>query len=624
MRRAVVALGILLVAVPAASGVAAAQTPPTSASGAGGPAQPGGQPSQQGQPGPPNQQPAQGPQGQPPQQGQGQAPVGPTTTVNDPPNVKADARLAAGALARKVSIMMLLGGFGTPPNARLTTLLEPSTIIPTTDRAELLRQLELAMPDADAALRKLLADGVDPQQDVVTLLSPLSPNDKEALKNGGTVAIDSEFVARSFDSLINRNGRRPNGQTPPDPVQIRDAVPGIVADAPPLGQLASTLPSGGGGANPSRSVPAGVTSTGGAPAPDSTGPNALLIAAFAIALLAIGGAIALLISQRRSRRPAHIDDLLEVSRRLTNATATGEIDRAIVREGIGLANASAGALVRRRDGRLVVGFESQPDMLVPEHLMDGIFARVAETGQSVTQISATEPAIRSLPVSLAAVPLVGGGAVAAVLVVIRRDAEPFTVFDRDVLASLAPVAAAALHSASQAEAAMEQSMLDPLTGAGNRRRLDTELPALLAETGDRPTGFIMIDLDRFKSVNDTHGHPAGDAVLRGVASLLRETVRPGDRVYRYGGEEFCVVLPDTEEDAARDVAERVRETIGRRAFDAGLAQPLHATASFGVAVTYDGDMASLLGRADAALYDAKEAGRDRVSVARRVTPDPAS
>jgi len=302
--------------------------------------------------------------------------------------------------------------------------------------------------------------------------------------------------------------------------------------------------------------------------------------------------------------------LLEVSRRLTDVAATGDVDRAIVRDALDLVYADGAALVRRANGHLEVAAESTADLLVSDALARGVIAQVADTGQPLVQVSATERAIRNLPVALAAVPMVNGGRVEAVLVMIRRQSEPFVPAERDVLVALAPVAAAALQTAGQTRAAREESLADPLTGVGNRRRFDAELPATLAD--DRATALAIVDLDHFKAVNDTHGHPAGDALLKQVGALMRGAMRPGDSVYRIGGEEFALVFRHTTFADAVDAAERVRTAIAERPFDIGGHGPLRATASIGVAVAVDEDAARLTANADAALYAAKESGRNRV------------
>jgi len=304
--------------------------------------------------------------------------------------------------------------------------------------------------------------------------------------------------------------------------------------------------------------------------------------------------------------------LLDVSRRLTDVAATGNVDRAIVRHALDLVPGDGAALVRTANGGgpLTVAAESDDDLLVADALGQGVIAQVAETGQPLVQVSATERAIRNLPVAVVAVPMVNAGRVEAVLVMIRRHSEPFVPAERDVLVALAPVAAAALQTASQTRAAVEESLADPLTGVGNRRRFDSELPATLAD--DRATALCILDLDHFKSVNDTYGHPAGDALLKQVAAVTQGAMRPGDSVYRIGGEEFALVLRHATFADAVDVAERVRSAIASESFDVDHDEPLSATASIGVAVAVDADAAKLIASADAALYAAKESGRNRI------------
>jgi diguanylate cyclase (GGDEF)-like protein len=126
----------------------------------------------------------------------------------------------------------------------------------------------------------------------------------------------------------------------------------------------------------------------------------------------------------------------------------------------------------------------------------------------------------------------------------------------------------------------------------------------------------MIDLDHFKQVNDTHGHPAGDAVLRHVAALVRQTLRSTDVPSRYGGEEFVVILPETGREHAEKVAEKIRATVQERpAVYKDLSIPV--TVSIGVATwSHEKPVApeTLISRADEAVYRAKTEGRNRVCV----------
>ena len=157
---------------------------------------------------------------------------------------------------------------------------------------------------------------------------------------------------------------------------------------------------------------------------------------------------------------------------------------------------------------------------------------------------------------------------------------------------------------------------DSLTGALARRAW-LELAAAEMQRWQRyqqPFAIGMLDVDHFKQINDTHGHPIGDAVLRDLASQVRAALRSADRLGRYGGEEFVVLMPGTDLAAAQVVAERVAATV-RSAVPQ--AQAPQCTVSIGVAAVQAGDATFelLLARADAALYQAKSSGRDRVVVA---------
>ncbi|MGY0195679.1 diguanylate cyclase [Leptothrix sp. BB-4] len=164
----------------------------------------------------------------------------------------------------------------------------------------------------------------------------------------------------------------------------------------------------------------------------------------------------------------------------------------------------------------------------------------------------------------------------------------------------------------------EQSLRDPLTGLYNRRHLDAALPQALAQArkAGQPVSLLMGDLDHFKRINDVHGHPAGDEVLRRVAALLRRHARSSDIAGRYGGEEFLLILPGL---AKADAGQRARQLI--EAIAALLlpidGQTIRLTSSIGVAASPDDgdDAEALIAAADAALYAAKHGGRNRVEMA---------
>lgn len=174
------------------------------------------------------------------------------------------------------------------------------------------------------------------------------------------------------------------------------------------------------------------------------------------------------------------------------------------------------------------------------------------------------------------------------------------------------------------EALHELAIRDELTGLYNRR----EMSRLLLEEVkrcrryERSLSLIMLDLDNFKRVNDTYGHPVGDGVLRWLVQLLNDNVRSADRLARYGGEEFAVILPETDPVEALEMAERLRKSVADRPFvfaqSSGILSEIHITISAGIAgiPAHCMDENSLIAAADQSLYEAKRQGRDRVVCSR--------
>jgi diguanylate cyclase (GGDEF)-like protein len=171
---------------------------------------------------------------------------------------------------------------------------------------------------------------------------------------------------------------------------------------------------------------------------------------------------------------------------------------------------------------------------------------------------------------------------------------------------------------SSREALRDQATRDPLTGLWNRAAildiLGDELARSAREGGS--LGVLMADLDCFKHINDSYGHPTGDEVLQGVARALRNTVRRYDAVGRYGGEEFLIVLPGCDESNAVSHAERLRAAVNRVTVETAVAK-VHPSVSLGVVVSNRHtslDIGDLIQAADTALYRAKHAGRGRVEL----------
>lgn len=161
---------------------------------------------------------------------------------------------------------------------------------------------------------------------------------------------------------------------------------------------------------------------------------------------------------------------------------------------------------------------------------------------------------------------------------------------------------------------MEMAVTDPLTGLYNRRYMASHLATLLAQSASQHGAAVAIlDLDYFKQVNDTHGHPAGDDVLREVGNRIVRNIRGIDMACRYGGEEFVVLMPDTDLESAEVVANRLLQAIGGKPVATRSAGELTVTCSIGCTSSREGDTAdSLLKRADDALYEAKNGGRNRI------------
>ena len=172
------------------------------------------------------------------------------------------------------------------------------------------------------------------------------------------------------------------------------------------------------------------------------------------------------------------------------------------------------------------------------------------------------------------------------------------------------------HLRSSVTQTIEMAVTDGLTGLHNRRYLDSHIQTLFdrAVARRRPLSVMITDIDRFKVVNDTYGHDVGDEVLREFASRLRRNVRGIDLACRFGGEEFVVVMPDTEGSIAEKVAERIRAEIASRPFPIAGGRSLDITVSVGVAALQPprDTVAELMKRSDVALYEAKSTGRNRV------------
>ncbi|HEY0841087.1 MAG TPA: sensor domain-containing diguanylate cyclase [Vulgatibacter sp.] len=222
--------------------------------------------------------------------------------------------------------------------------------------------------------------------------------------------------------------------------------------------------------------------------------------------------------------------------------------------------------------------------------------------------------------SIVAVPMrIRGRTLGVIELVNGAEKASFTDRDLRVLASIADFAAIALENARNFRRVEELTIVDEHTGLFNARHLHRILGPEVerARRYGHPISLIFFDLDRFKEVNDTHGHQAGSAILRECGELLLSTMRVADVPIRYGGDEFICLLPETSPDQAFLCAERLRRLIEERTFLSSEGLAIRLTASFGVACFPDhgATAADLLREADRAMYAAKAASRNAVASA---------
>jgi two-component system, cell cycle response regulator len=216
--------------------------------------------------------------------------------------------------------------------------------------------------------------------------------------------------------------------------------------------------------------------------------------------------------------------------------------------------------------------------------------------------------------SLLVLPLPLKDDVLGTFTVAARRMGAFPVDRREMLGVIANQVAISLQNGRMVEALEEKATTDGLTGLVNHRTFQERFSTMLAraERQDQAVALILTDIDHFKKINDTYGHPTGDEVLRRVAALLKSCARKIDVTARYGGEEFALVLDATDREGAREMAERIRQEVSQQIFESSKG-PFKATLSLGIAV-YPQDAkqkADLIKNADTALYSAKHGGRNR-------------
>lgn len=249
---------------------------------------------------------------------------------------------------------------------------------------------------------------------------------------------------------------------------------------------------------------------------------------------------------------------------------------------------------------------------------------VADVSQDVRFSTRFDEASLFRTTSVLAVPLRSKGRTLGVIELLNgrsrsHDGRVFSDNDVRTLASIADYAAIAIENARNFQRLQELTVVDDHTGLYNSRHLDRQLEVELvrARRFSHPLSIVFFDLDHFKGVNDAHGHQIGSALLREVGQLLMHQLRTVDVPVRYGGDEFVVLLPETDRTSAEACAQRLRQVLSSSRFLASVGLSVTLTASFGVAsFPADADCAeSLMRGADLAMYQAKAGGRNRVYLA---------
>lgn len=326
------------------------------------------------------------------------------------------------------------------------------------------------------------------------------------------------------------------------------------------------------------------------------------------------------------RRASH-----QLSQRLAETHGVGPVCNAIVEAMAAAVRARVAAMatVDPVDRRLSIKATHGYPLILVEHLQiesgEGILGAALQTGRvqrparggNGSSPGRRRPRYRTD--SYVALPLLAGREVLGVVSVADRvDDQPFTRSDLSAMWALAAPSALALareRAAARAEAYAHAAAIDPLSGLFNRRyfhvRLEEELQR--SRRHEIPLALLMIDVDDFKSVNDSYGHLAGDLIIKETAEIVRRAVRVFDVCTRFGGEEFAVIMPASGEEAALAVAERIRARMAAyRAPDRPL-EDLRVSVSIGVALgTETASGRDLIQHADAALYAAKRGGKNRV------------
>ncbi|MGD9792930.1 MAG: diguanylate cyclase [Acidimicrobiia bacterium] len=502
------------------------------------------------------------------------------TTVSELARTATEAeatRLALSAVVSEARVLLELRAFDEVPED-----LEQYRIAKVSDSDP-----AIALDDAESAgvnaLAQLRSVGMSPSRDLVETLSRLPEATRDALIAGSGGALNAEAYARTIGAL-------------------RDHLPSAeVESAAALAELSS----------PQATDPVYLSL-------DWQFPVALIAAMALVSMMRLRGGLAGVarFADGAARGSEATEALLGATQRIAAERNESALEQRLVLEAKELLGADAAVVYSVVEGKarakVMLGVTGLPTATSGS----GQVGKTLQAANARLERVMNDTDLPNIVAEVVLAPMINDRRVEGVLVAIKR--EPFDPSAVGMLQLLSQASMPLLDSVRHHAAEADKANVDGLTGLANRRRLDGDLASTLPRimSAGQPVGFAMVDVDHFKKFNDSYGHPAGDALLRQVAKAISAAVRHRDVVYRYGGEEFCVLLPGATPSEARMVAERVRWAVETWQMVDDKGQPCgNVTVSVGVSCRDDLDTDALVAEADGALYRAKREGRNRVAFA---------
>ncbi|MEM7272730.1 MAG: sensor domain-containing diguanylate cyclase [Actinomycetota bacterium] len=346
--------------------------------------------------------------------------------------------------------------------------------------------------------------------------------------------------------------------------------------------------------------------------------SGLLLTRTALALAFLAGILALVVARARRREGEddHLRHIAGMSRKLAGCHNQAEVIETTIFEAIRIAGADHGAYHRLTPVGLKLVGATDTGSFAAIDVTGGALADAASSGQPIRTVVEQDPGLAERSMAVMITPVIDEGRVIGVLTVTRGPSSSFDSGVVEPLAAMAQMLGSALYKTQELETAVQESEVDWLTSLPNRRKFDHDVDTIGAQV--EQVGVAMVDIDHFKAFNDTYGHDTGDVVIQAVAKALADSIRPTDVAYRYGGEEFSVLLKGCGIDEAAAVMERVRLTVQKMVLPETQSTRgeggTSVTVSVGVAAGPVTDVGILLRTADQAMYAAKRDGRNRVVI----------